>query len=68
MKVFIERKTRTEKAYAYGELLSFKTSATYKFFYNFTPDIFCRTLSDARCEYSGLQTIGFLTFSGVIEM
>ena len=42
--MFVKRKTRVEKAYAYGMLLSFKTSVTYNFLKNFTPD------NCARCE------------------
>ena len=67
--MFILRKTRVGKAYAYQMLLSFKTSVIYKlFFFNFTPDncvscdaavvghnsIFLRALSDGWCQYSGL--------------
>ena len=58
--MYIKRKNRVGKAYAYQMFLSFKTSVTCDFFFNFTPDncvgceadligynsIFCDTLSD----------------------
>ena len=66
--MFVKRKTRAGKAYAYGMLVSFKTSVTDNFFFNFTPDnfvrseaafvvhnsIYYRTLSNVWCKCSGL--------------
>ena len=61
--MFIERKTRAVKTYAYLMLLSLKNLVTFEKKFNFTPDnscarceadfvgynsIFCRTLSDVR--------------------
>ena len=61
--MFIKRKTRAGKAYAYRKPVSFKTSQLMKKSFNFTPDncvrcevafvgqnsIFYRILPDARC-------------------
>ena len=68
IKMFMKRKTNARKAYAYRMPLIFKTFVTYQKRINLTPDncvrcevtfvghnlIFCRTLSDAWCSYSGL--------------